>query len=427
MSGSHWNVPTPALPNPLRTVPNRSKSFSPTPAALVQIATNKFSLEATRFRLAKVLEENLLSRGEVGAGFSIWYQDRCASFNIGRCGADLKSPLWTSDTLALVWSATKGPAVAAFLHLLGRQQLDLSKKISSIWPEFGAEGKKDFTLEDLLTHRTGLPGLPVPPDVFDHASVVRALAKSKPWWSDRSHGYHPRTFGYLLDELTRRIAGKLTLGQYWAEHFARPLGLEFYIGLPSELHHRAASMLAPRTAMSKEDPFFRAFMTPGTLTSLSFATPRGLHSALSMNTPEARSAELPAFGGIGTAESLATFYGLLATDVRNGSTARTGLPLWALRILADPAPQASGHDRVLLMPTAFTLGFMRDPLGETGDKLRRTFGPSPHAFGHPGAGGSIAFADPERGIGFAYVMNQMEAGVLPNRRAMALIETLYEA
>jgi CubicO group peptidase (beta-lactamase class C family) len=185
-------------------------------------------------------------------------------------------------------------------------------------------------------------------------------------------------------------------------------------------------MIAPRTAMSKEDPFFRAFMTPGTLTSLSFATPLGLHSALSMNTAEARAAELPAFGGIGTAESLATFYGLLATDVRNGSTARTGLPLWALRILADPAPQANGPDRVLLMPTAFTLGFMKDPVDADGVKLRSTFGPSAHAFGHPGAGGSIAFADPDRGIGFAYVMNQMEAGVLPNRRAMALIEALYE-
>jgi CubicO group peptidase (beta-lactamase class C family) len=392
----------------------------------VQTATHKFSLEATRFRLAKVLEENLLSRGEIGAGFSIWYQDRCASFNIGRCGSDLKSPLWNSDTLALVWSATKGPAVAAFLHLLGRQQIDLSKKISSLWPEFGVEGKKEFTLEDLLTHRIGLPGLPVPPDVFDHAAVARALAKAKPWWSDRSHGYHPRTFGYILDELTRRITGKMTLGQYWNENVAKPLGLEFYIGLPPELHPRAASMLAPRTAMSKEDPFFRAFMTPGTLTSLSFATPRGLHSALSMNTAEARSAELPAFGGIGTAESLATFYGLLATDVRNGSTARTGLPLWALRILADPTPQVSGPDRVLLMPTAFTLGFMRDPLDDSGQKLRQTFGPSPHAFGHPGAGGSVAFADPERGIGFAYVMNQMEAGVLPNRRAIALIEALYE-
>ena len=164
-----------------------------------------------------------------------------------------------------------------------------------------------------------------------------------------------------------------------------------------------------------------AFMSGGSLTSRSFASPKGLHAPEAMNSPPARSAAYPGFGGIGTAEALAKFYALLACD--GSLEGRTIFPSGALDRLQSAA--VSGPDRVLMMDTAFQSGFMLDPRFPGGPKQRQTFGPSPFAFGHPGAGGSVAFADPEHGLGFAYVMNQMGPGVLPSARAGSLVEALY--
>jgi len=140
-----------------------------------------------------------------------------------------------------------------------------------------------------------------------------------------------------------------------------------------------------------------------------------------MNTPEIRQASLPGFGGIGTARALAKFYAMLAE----------GGALDGLRFFESIAPMkttlAAGYDQVLLRQTGFAAGFMRDPVDEEGRKLRQIFGPSPAAFGQPGAGGCHAFADPENGVAFAYVMNQMEAGVMPGPKALGLIEALYGA
>jgi CubicO group peptidase (beta-lactamase class C family) len=200
------------------------------------------------------------------------------------------------------------------------------------------------------------------------------------------------------------------------------LALDFWIGLPAELLHRVAPVLSPRALLPKGDPFLSAFLTPGSLTSRSFASPKGLHSAASMNAPEARTASYPGFGGIGTASALAKFYAMLACG--GEWEGRCYLQRSTLENIQSGGVQ--GHDRVLQMETAFSCGFMRDPVSADGTKLRHTFGPGRSAFGHPGAGGSVAFADPERGLGFAYVMNQMEPGVLPNQRATALVRALWE-
>jgi CubicO group peptidase (beta-lactamase class C family) len=143
--------------------------------------------------------------------------------------------------------------------------------------------------------------------------------------------------------------------------------------------------------------------------------------ASAMNTPAVRAASVPSLGGTGSASALAKFYAMLAAG-----GAWDGRHYFGARAFAHMTHTlAQGYDRVLRLETAFSAGFMRDPVGGDGRKLRATFGPSPRAFGHPGAGGSLAFADPDAGLGFAYAMNQMEAGVLPKRRALALVEALY--
>ena len=171
----------------------------------------------------------------------------------------------------------------------------------------------------------------------------------------------------------------------------------------------------------KSDPFYTAFMTPSSLTSRAFSSPRGLHSVAAMNSPEGRTASLGAFGGVGTAHGLAKFYALLAEG-----GALEGHRLFKPQTLDRMTTTITqGPDRVLLLETAFSAGFMRDPVDADGKKVRANYGPSLRAFGHPGAGGSFAFADPENRIAFAYVMNQMEPGVLPGPKALRLVEALY--
>jgi CubicO group peptidase (beta-lactamase class C family) len=367
-------------------------------------------------------KENFLTGGELGASAAICRQGH-PPLSLGAGFQDTeRSEIWQSDTAVLVWSATKGPAAACLLHALDAAQLSLETPVAQIWPEFATAGKAAVTLRMVLEHRAGLCALDTPPPVEDREAVAAALAKQTPAWEPgTAHGYHPRTFGFLLDELLRRLGSGESLGAYWQRVFAGPLALDFWIGLPTHLLPRVAPVFSARTLLPKGDPFLQAFLTPGSLTSRSFASPRGLHSAASMNTPEARTACYPGFGGIGTAPALAKFYAMLACGgVWEGRRFFEASTLESIR-----AGGVQGPDRVLQMETSFSCGFMRDPVSADGTKKRHTFGPSPFAFGHPGAGGSLAFADPENGLGFAYVMNQMEPGVLPNHRATALVEALY--
>lgn len=373
--------------------------------------------------LSPAFTDNFLSRGELGASVAVWRHGHPPVALAGGFQDTERSQMWQSDTLVLVWSATKGPAAACLLHALEAARLPLDTPVARVWPEFAAFGKAAVTLRMLLQHEAGLSALDAPPPVEDREAVAAALASQAPAWEPgTAHGYHPRTFGFLLDELLRRLGAGESLGAYWRRVFAEPLALDFWIGLPPELLPRVAPVFSPRALLPKGDPFFAAFMSPGSLTSRSFASPKGLHSAAAMNTPEARTACYPGFGGIGTASALAKFYAMLACG--GEWEGRRFLQLSTIEHIQGGGVQ--GPDRVLQMETSFGCGFMRDPVSADGTKMRHTFGPSRFAFGHPGAGGSVAFADPEQGLGFAYVMNQMEPGVLPNQRATALVRALWE-
>ena len=371
--------------------------------------------------LAELFAENFTHHGELGASLSIWRDGRELISLAGGWKDRQQTQPWTYDTMVLVWSATKGPAAACVLHACQEHALLPTARVAEIWPEFAQAGKERVTIADLLSHRAGVPAVSAP--VLDHAAVAAALAARSPEWpAGDHHGYHPRTFGFLADEVVRRITGQ-PLGAYWRTHFAEPLGLEFFIGLPADRVDEPASVFPARTAPPKGDPFYTAFLTPDSLTSRAFASPKGLHSVASLNTPEARTASFPAFGGIGTARALGKFYAMLALG--GAMDGRHFFEPSTLHWMTTTLSQ--GADEVLLIETAFSAGFMRDPVDAAGRKTRTKFGPSLTAFGHPGAGGSVAFADPEHRIAFAYTMNQMEPGVLPNTKSLRLIDALYAA
>lgn len=368
-------------------------------------------------RVQEAFEGNFARGSEIGAEVCVW-QDGREVMRFGGGWRDAgKTTAWTDDTLVFCWSATKGPASACVLHALQEAAVRLDTPVVEIWPEFGAEGKDRVSLAELLAHRAGLAvldrkGL----EVFDIEGVASALAAQAPNWEPgTAHGYAPRTFGYLLDAIVRRTAG-VPLGDYWRKTFGDPLGLEFWIGLPDALHGRVARMHAARVEdLKKPGPFENALSDRASLTARSFVEPSGLAAAAATNRPEVWRAAIPSFGGIGNARALARFYDSLAAGKFFHGPWRDALTRRA----------SNGEDLILRQPTAFAAGFMMDPTGASGGKLRRAFGPSPDAFGHPGAGGSLAFADPVNRIAFAYVMNRMENGVLREERPARLVKALY--
>jgi CubicO group peptidase (beta-lactamase class C family) len=369
-------------------------------------------------RVKPLFHENFEKFGELGAAISVWQNGKpVVDLYGGFCDGSREKP-WTPDTLVLVWSATKGVGSACVLHALQQQNIELNRPVAEFWPEFAQANKDTITLAQLLSHRAGLCALDQRVDVLDYDGVIHALEAHAPLWPPgTAHGYHARTFGFLLDELIRRITGK-TLSEYWQQNFARPLELDFWIGLPEKENSRLATIYAAKSGKAPEPAqFYRDLVTPGTLARKTFTSPYGLNVISKMNDPDIRAQQNVSFGGIGSAFALAKFYSILANGGElNGQTFFSQKTIeWMTATLSD------GVDRVFQIPTAFSAGFMKD----SRDAARRIFGASATSFGHPGAGGSHAFADPENKIAFAYVMNQMEQSVLPNEKSLRLVDAIY--
>ena len=371
-----------------------------------------------RERLEPLFGDNFEQFDELGAAVSVWQEGEPIVDLYGGFRDARREKPWMPDTLVLVWSATKGIGSACLLHVLQEHQIDIHRRVAEFWPEFGQANKQNITLAQLLSHQAGLCALDRRVDVLDYGAVIHALEAQQPLWSPgTAHGYHARTFGFLVDELVRRIAGKM-LSDYWQENFARPLSLDFWIGLPEKENPRVATMYAAKAGKSPEPKqFYADLITPGTLARKTFISPCGLHAITEMNNVSVRAQPIVSFGGIGSASSLAKFYAMLANGGKSdGQTFFSGTTIkWMTTTLAD------GIDLVFQIPTAFSAGLMKDPQ----NAARRMFGPSQKSFGHPGAGGSHAFADPENKIAFAYVMNQMEQSLLPNEKSLRLVDAIY--
>ena len=371
-----------------------------------------------RDRLEPLFGDNFEQFDELGAAVSVWQEGEPIVDLYGGFRDARREKPWMPDTPVLVWSATKGIGSACLLHVLQEHQIDIHRRVAEFWPEFGQANKQNITLAQLLSHQAGLCALDRRVDVLDYGAVIHALEAQQPLWSPgTAHGYHARTFGFLVDELVRRIAGKM-LSDYWQENFARPLSLDFWIGLPEKENPRVATMYAAKAGKSPEPKqFYADLITPGTLARKTFISPYGLHAITEMNNVSVRAQPIVSFGGIGSASSLAKFYAMLANGGKSdGQTFFSETTIkWMTTTLADSI------DLVFQIPTAFSAGLMKDPQ----NAARRMFGTSQKSFGHPGAGGSHAFADPENKIAFAYVMNQMEQSLLPNEKSLRLVDAIY--
>lgn len=368
---------------------------------------------------------NFDRHGDVGASV--------AAFVGGRCVVDLTGGVteaggtepYGPDHLQLMYSSTKG-ATALCAHILAeRGQLDLDAPVADYWPEFAANGKADVTVSWLLSHRAGLADVDRAMSYEDALAwdpVVDALAASAPLWEPgTANGYHAVTFGWLVGELVRRVSGR-SLGTFFAEEVAGPLGLELWIGLPDEQHHRVVPIIPMTLPDGVEVPegtagmieLLRMLMGADSLIARALTAPGGAFAAEEIwNDPALWRAELGAANGIGNARSLAKMYAAMIG------------PVDGVRLLTDESltraieVRSSGPDAVLTFEIPFGLGFMRDSaLSKMG---------SSSAFGHYGAGGSAGFADPARELSFAYVMNKMTLGIAGDPRTSDLIDALNAA
>ncbi len=369
-------------------------------------------------RVKDVFAENFATKGEVGAAMAITLDNRPVADLWAGFADRAKTKPWTRDTIVNVWSTTKGPA-AMCLHRLAEQgRLDLGAPVARYWPEFAQAGKDKVPVSYLLNHKAGLPAIKqtIPAEtLYDWDAMTSALAAHTPWWEPGTrHGYHAFTYGYLLGEVLRRITGK-SLGTYLREEIAQPLDLDFHIGLDARDDGRVAQMIGADPAPAGEPNLFsEAFKDPESVTFKALSNPLSLMQVKTINTREWRGAEIAAANGHGTARSLARLYGALAC----GGEADGVRVLSPDSIRRCYTEQSRGQDAVLLRETRFGLGFMLPLPGMAHDR-------NPRNFGHPGAGGSIAYADPDARIGFAYVMNKMRNDLMLDSRAAALIQAMY--
>ena len=364
-----------------------------------------------------VFEQNFIERGEIGASV-------CLKDSSGRTLVDLwggthpdGKTVWTRDTLSVVFSCTKAATALCAHILIDRGLLDPDAPVTNYWPEFGAQGKADTTVRDMLGHRSGVPALRAPVKSggfweFDY--VAERLAEETPFWEPgTNHGYHLVSFGWTVGELVRRVSGK-SLGQFFRDEIAIPYTVDFHIGLPDSEFNRV-SKLKPFVPAPQDTPsaFVRAMLAdPESLQCLAFRNTGGWV----FDAPESWRAEIGGAGGISNARGLAAMFASLFNDKPLLSRERMN----ALR-----QPVSEGLDQTLLIPTRFGEGFMLsiDNRDLPGDGQSAIIGDG--AFGHVGMGGSIGFADPDIGFSFGYTMNKMGGGTLLNERGQSLVDTAY--
>ncbi|MBF8781506.1 serine hydrolase domain-containing protein [Pseudomonas fulva] len=321
---------------------------------------------------------------------------------------------WHSDTIVNLFSCTKTFTAVAALQLVGEGKLALDVPVARYWPQFAQAGKESVTLRQLLSHRAGLPAIRelLPAEAFyDWQTMVEALACEAPWWvPGTAHGYAAITYGWLVGELIRRADGRAP-GDSIVARTARPLGLDFHIGLHDDQFDRVAHLARGKGNTGDEAARRLLQVTlrePEALSTRAFTNPPGMLT--STNKPQWRRMQQPAANGHGNARSLAGFYaGLL-----DGS-------LLESELLDELTREHSvGQDRTLLTQTRFGLGCMLDQPAVA----NATFGLGARAFGHPGAGGSVGFADPEHDVAFGFVTNTLGPYVLMDPRAQALVRAL---
>ncbi|MDI3417299.1 serine hydrolase domain-containing protein [Streptomyces luteolus] len=364
---------------------------------------------------------NFDQHGDIGAAVCVYHHGRPVVDLWGGIADTDTGRQWEQNTLQLLYSATKGVTATAAHLLAQRGELDLDAPVAKYWPEFAANGKADIPVRWLLSHQAGLVALdqPVPlEEALAWHPMASALAAQRPLWTPgTAHGYHGRTWGWLVGEVIRRVSGR-TPGRFVADEIAGPLGLDFHIGLPTSERHRVSRMSYRQpevdltTVTQEEVPEelrdqVAAWRDPNSFSNRAFQVTDPAN--IDFNSPEVQAAELPASNGIGTAHSLARMYAALIGEVE-------GVRLLTPDSLASAAEeQAAGLDQVVVTQSRFSSGYML-PTEDT-----PMIGPN--SFGHTGRGGSLGFADLEVGIAFGYTMNHIIGGA-DDVRALALVDSV---
>jgi CubicO group peptidase (beta-lactamase class C family) len=350
---------------------------------------------------------NFADGGELGARFTLAEAGEVV-LDLWAGWADRKRTVpWGERTLAPVFSTTKAISALMIARLVDQGRLDYGQTVASVWPEFAQAGKEAVTIEQAISHQAGLPGFPEPMDPAlwaDWDAICARLAAMAPMWPPGSaSGYHPVTVGYIAGEIFRRVDGR-TIGTAFREDIGGPFGLDLWIGLPAGVEDRLAELQRPSAL-----PEFGEINEP---TRAAFLAPWS--SAAGKAGADYRRMEVPSTNGYATAEALARLMGALANDGW-----LEGDEILSPALIAEATRERiRGQDLVLPFVMSWAAGFMRN-------EPNFPWGPGQQTFGHSGWGGACAFADPEKKLGGAYVMNKQGVALMGDLRPKRLIEAAY--
>lgn len=368
--------------------------------------------------------ENFSRRHELGGACCVYHRGEKVVDLWGGVRNKATGEPWQEDTMVVVHSATKGLAAMTLALAHSRGWLDYEQRVCAYWPEFAQNGKETITVRQLLAHQAGLFAFNEPVDrsvVADLDRLAAVMAREKPAWEPGTRqAYHALTLGFYESELLRRIDPQhRSLGRFFQDEIATPLGLDFYIGLPEAIpNSRLATLAAPGmlrmllgfpirltlAAFNRRSNIYRALVVnPGT------------EMYLDKESIYARNLEVPSGNGVGTARAIARAYSVFATGGRELRLRPETLQ--ALSAAAIPATRGGFYDECMMGDLRYSLGFMKPG-------LTLSFG-NEGSFGHPGSGGSLGFADPQAGIGYAYVTSQMGTTLTGDPRDLALRNAVY--
>lgn len=367
-------------------------------------------------RVRDAFADGFVCNRDVGAALSVVVDGRMVVDIWGGYRDRKRTQLWQADTLCCMFSISKAMAAVCVLQAVAEGLVDLDRSVQTYWPEFGQAAKGNVSVRQLMSHQAGLVGFHevVPKDLYYRWDDTVALLAAEPtWWEPGTrHGYHARTFGFLLGELLSRVSAK-RIAAWFSERIATLLELDFAIGLPASLLGRCAEMIPARVRPGESRDLspaalemMRDMSDRTTITGAAFQNPSFPPGY--MNSDAFRRAEIPAVNGHGTARSVARTFARLPALVPG-------------TLLAEATTtQSMGSDLVLKSFTRFGLGFMLH-------HERAPIGIAPGTFGHAGAGGSMAFYDPHANVGFCFAMNQLQEGVVTGgTSAMLTARAVYD-
>ncbi|XOV86283.1 MAG: serine hydrolase domain-containing protein [Pseudomonadota bacterium] len=361
----------------------------------------------------ELFEKNFTEEGDVGASFAATLEGEFVVDLWGGHADAARTRPWEEDTIVNVYSTTKTMSFLCALVLADRGQLDFYEKVSAYWPEYARNGKEQTEVRHFMSHAAGVPGfdpaLSAATDLYDWEGCINNLAAQAPWWEPGTKsGYHAITQGYLIGELVRRISGK-SIGTFFRDEIATPLGADFHIGMPDTVFPRVAEMIPAESPAAGP-----AQMDPDSIPGRVFSSANAGTEAV--NTPEWRRAEIPAAGGHGNARAVVRAQTPLAN---NGSAFGVELlsPAGCRKILEE---QTNGPDAVLILPIRFGMGYAFP-------NEMMPMSPNEKAMFWGGAGGSTIVVDQSARVCLSYVMNQMKSGIVGDVRGGRLGKAFYDA